>query len=92
MPAERAEELTGRELQAEGEQQQDDADLRGRGEEGLRRRQGDDPAVAQRQRGDEDERDRRETEPAGGQAEDGDAEEEEAEFEQQRGDVVHAGA
>jgi hypothetical protein len=92
VPAERAEELAGRELETEGEQQQDDADLRGRDEEGLRRRQGDDPAVAQSQRGDEDERDRGEAEPAGGQAEDGDAEEEEAEFEQQRGDVIHAGA
>jgi hypothetical protein len=92
VPAERAEELTGRELETEGEKQQDDADLGGRDQEGLRRRQRDDPAVAQGQRGDEDERDRGEAEPAGGQAEDRDAEEEQAEFEQQRGDVIHAGA
>ena len=89
--AQRREQLPGGELQAEGEQQQDDADLRGGLDERLRRRQRGDPALAERQRGQQHEGHRRQAQPAGQQTDERQAEEQQAQFEQQLGDVLHRG-
>ena len=86
-----ADQLAGRVLQAEHDQQQDDADLGADLDELLARRERDQAAVPEGQPGEQVERDGREADPAADAAEHAEGEEQRADLDEQDRRTVHCG-
>jgi hypothetical protein len=91
VPPEGPEQLAGRELQPQGQQEEDDADLGGGDDEGLGGGQRHHTPLAEGQRRHQDERDGRQAQAPGQHPQHGQPEEQQPEFDQQGGDVIHSG-